>query len=84
VTPEDTKYFDDLENMFGTLGWRTLIEEAKAEIYQLQADMLEVKSWDEVLVKRGRALALQDLVDKQEVVAQARKTLEEADADIQL
>lgn len=42
LTPELQKYYDDLNETFATEGWKKIVEEAKTEIYQLQADALEL------------------------------------------
>lgn len=42
LSPELRKYYDDLGEMFATPGWKNLVEEAKTEIYQMQADALEI------------------------------------------
>ena len=67
-----------MDTMFATEGWKALIEEAKQEIYQLQADALEAKSWDEVLVMKGHAERLALLV-KLEEISDAQKALLEQD-----
>lgn len=63
LTPEDQKFFDDLEELFSTPGWKSLVEEAKRTIYHLQAEALEAGSFEEVCVKRGRAQQLAELVN---------------------
>lgn len=74
-----TKYWDDLDNMFGTDGWRQLILEIKSEIYQLQADALEANSWDEVNYLKGKASALAYVSNLQDVVKvqRAQRSLED-------
>ena len=34
LTQEDIRYFEDLDDMFGTAGWRHLLDEARKQIYQ--------------------------------------------------
>ena len=80
MTPQDSDYFDELETTFGTTGWKILVEEAKAKIYEYQALALEVPTWEQVLILRGRALQMQDFVDLQEVNQLARKTMLEQEA----
>ena len=78
---DDTeKYFDDLEEMFATPGWRNLVEEAKAQIYQFQSDALERPTWDSVCELRGQVMQLARLVNLEEVTAFMRaQALSEAD-----
>jgi len=85
LTPDEQKYYDDLDEMFATEGWKNLIEDCTKEIYQLQADALEAGSWDEVCRLRGRAEQLAYLVNleavtetmKQQLIAE--RTAEETD-----
>ena len=55
LTIDQNKYFDEFEEMFGTNGWKALLGQLEQEIYEIQADALEAKTWDEVLKYRGRA-----------------------------
>jgi hypothetical protein len=57
MTPEQSKYFDDLDSVFGTVGWKVLLAELEQEIYEIQADALDAKDWDSVCRLRGRAEA---------------------------
>jgi hypothetical protein len=41
---EALEYFERLEETFATPGWKQLIDEARAQLYQYQADVLEVDS----------------------------------------
>ncbi len=66
---------DSLENMFGEPGWKLIFNDAKAEIYELQALALEVKSWDEVNFLRGKAVQLASLRALPDIVANYRKEL---------
>lgn len=79
LTQEQTNYYDRLDEMFGTAGWRELVEEAKKEIYQIQADALEAKSWDTVCYLKGKAEQLAYLVNLEEISDMQRKSLELAD-----
>lgn len=77
LSPEMNAYFDMLDETFGTPGWSMLVDEAKRHIYTLQASALEAKNWDEVLIMRGRALQLDDLINMRDAAAIARKGAEE-------
>ena len=80
LSPEMNAYFDMLDETFGTPGWSLLVDEAKRQIYKLQADALEAKSWEDVLIHRGRALQLDDLINMKDAAQIARKAAE-ADAE---
>ena len=82
------EYIDALEEMFATQGWRNLIEEAKAQAYQYQADALECKSWEQVCELRGQVLQLSRLVNLEQVTSMmkaqylAEREDEALDADL--
>lgn len=81
LTQEQSKYYDDLDEMFATRGWRIMMEDAKAQIYQNQADALEQPNWDSVNVLRGKALQLAELVNMEEITALQRQIIEDEDDD---
>lgn len=78
LRPEDEKYFDDLEDMFGTQGWRNLVDEAKRQIYEFQAQALEAKNWDDVCYLKGQAEQLARLINLRDVTATLRANAEQA------
>lgn len=85
LTREQEEYYEALDEMFSTKGWKVFVEEATALIYQHQADALEQPSWDHVNVLRGKALTLAELVNFEETSRMQRALLEEEfedDADV--
>lgn len=74
---EALKYFSKLEELFEQEGWRYVIEEAKAQLYQFQADALEVRTWEEVCELRGQIRQLSRLINMEEVVAMLKEQTEE-------
>jgi hypothetical protein len=84
LTPEDQQYFQDMEETFATQGWKRLVEEARKLIYNIQADALEARSYEQVCEMRGRAgqlaelVNLEELTDLQKQQALAAPELEEA------
>ena len=79
LSPEEQQYYGDLDETFSTPGWKRIIEAAKQEIYQLQADSLEAPNWDVVNVNRGRAIALAQFVNLEDVSDMQRAELERED-----
>lgn len=79
LTPELREYFDSLEEVFGTPGWTILIEDAKREVYQLQADALDAPDWETLLTSRGRAQQLAEFIRLPEQVEGNRASHEEED-----
>ena len=82
ITPEQTQYYDNLAEMMGTQGWRSLLEEAKSEIYQLQADALEAPNIETVCILRGKAQQLAYLINLQGISTNQRAILEEPDPEV--
>lgn len=77
-------YFDNLDEMFGTMGWQQLVEDAKKEIYQLQASAFEAVSFEEMMYKKGMAETLNRIVTLREVTEATRAQHEENDNDASL
>lgn len=77
LTPEDIRYFEDLDSMFGTAGWRHLVEEARKQIYQFQAEALEAKNFETVAYLRGQAEQLVRLINLQDTTTTLRANSEE-------
>lgn len=81
LTTEDVDYFDDLEDMFGSRGWKHLTDEARKQIYQFQAEALEARSYEQVCYLRGQAEQLARLVNLPEITATLRAQHELPDDD---
>lgn len=86
---EALEYFEKLEETFATPGWKQLIDEARSQLYQYQADVLEVDSWDRVCELRGQVIQLSRLINLEEVTVLMRQQaedslLEEASEDADL
>lgn len=82
LTPEQQDYYDAMDEMFATRGWKMFVEEAKALIYQAQADALEQGSWDAVNILRGKAIQLAEITNFEETCVMQKGLLEEEDADL--
>ena len=63
LTHEQKEYYDQLDEVFALPGWKKIIEEAKAQIYQNQSDALECADWAAVCELRGKSLSLVDLIN---------------------
>ena len=79
LAAERVKYYDDMSEMFATTGWKDLIDEMTKEVYEKQADALQVGTWEEVCEMRGHAKAYAILINLKEMTAM-QKANEEADA----
>jgi hypothetical protein len=68
-------YLDTMEDLIGHPGWRLLEDEFKKQIYQFQADSIDInvcKSWDHVNVLRGAAQQLAELLALPDTLAVLR------------
>lgn len=84
LTQEQVEYYDALEELFTSSGWRILSKDAEAQIYQNQADALDCRSWDAVNVLRGKNLQLLELVNLEAVTTMQKQLLEEEEDDADL
>lgn len=69
------EYLDAMESLLGAEGWNYIKEDAQRQIYQLQADALDknvCKTWDDVLVARGKAETLAEILLMDQVIANQR------------
>jgi hypothetical protein len=81
LSKEESDYFDDMEELFSTKGWKTLVEECKTRIYHLQADALEAHNFEKVCELRGEAKQLAMLISLEEVTAHQKSERERSDSD---
>jgi hypothetical protein len=81
LTQEDIRYFDDLDDMFGSAGWRHLVDEARKQIYQFQAEALEAKNFETVAYLRGQAEQLARLINLQDTTTSIRKASADEDEE---
>lgn len=86
MSKPNEQYVIYMEEMIATQGWRMFVKECEKEIYHIQADALEMPTWEAVLQARGRAEQLAETVALEQMVDNLRERLlepeEEDDADI--
>lgn len=80
MDPELIQYYNDLDDMFGMKGWLQLLENAKAEIYDLQATALEAASYEEIMFMKGQAEVLNRIINLRDITS-ATRAHHEADAE---
>jgi len=78
MTPELEEYFDHLNVMFNSEGYKLLIEEVENKIALLN-DLTTVKSADELHFRQGQIDALKSVVYFPDVAAVARAQAEEGE-----
>jgi hypothetical protein len=87
MATEDTdikRYYDELDEMFGTRGWKNLVAEAKSQLAEWKEIMPTLRSWDQVNELRGQMLQLARIINLEEVTDLMRQQAadEAADADL--
>lgn len=70
------QYLDEMESLLGHPGWKHIEDDARRQIYQLQADGLDknvCKTWEDVCVARGKAETLTEILMMTAVIANQRE-----------
>ena len=78
MTPELEEYFDHLNVMFNSEGYKLLIEEVENKIALLN-DLTTVKTADELHRRQGQIAALQSVLYFSDTVAFAREEAEKGE-----
>lgn len=73
----DQQYFDDLEELFRTPGWRRIVRDAEEAIREREAHALHAGSFDQVCFLRGEATQLATLVSLESTIAMLRAQLQD-------
>lgn len=78
MTPEMEAYFDHLNVMFNSEGYKLLMEEVESKIALLN-DLTTVKTADELHHRQGQIAALQSVLYFSDAAAAAREQSEEGE-----
>lgn len=78
MTPELEEYFDHLNVMFNSEGYKLFIEEVESKIALLN-DLTTVKSADELHHRQGQIAALQSVLYFSDTVSFAREEAEKGE-----
>ena len=79
LTQELEVYFDNLDEMFGTMGWRSIVDNAKEEIEMMKNNALEASSYEEVMFIRGKVDVLRRLMNMRDLADATRAVHEQDD-----
>ena len=66
---EMQQYFDEMYEMFGTKGWKSLVTEAQEAIEQRKEQLVMAKSLDEMRYIQGEIAQLRNIESLETVVA---------------
>jgi len=76
MTPEQSKYFDDMEFMFGQQGWKNVTEDIKIRQEQEKANLLTSKvSSGDISVLLGRNEVYTYLLSLETTLAEVKREL---------
>ena len=79
---EQIRYYEELEEMFATPGWRNLIKEAADQLTEWKELMPQLRSWDQVNELRGQMLQLARLINLEDVTGMMKRQAEEELVDV--
>ena len=80
----DKQYFRVMRELFEMPGWALLEEDWKQEVYNLQANSLEARTWDDVQRMRGKAEQLAELLSRPEMNRIQEEEFDNADVPISM
>ena len=80
MTPADSKYYEDLIELFALEGWKTLADEASQDI-QVLTEVLAVES-DILKIReiQGRMVVLKRIRDLEKLTRESIETIEEQES----
>lgn len=73
----DEQEIRDLEETFGTNGWRRIVSDAEAAIRDREAAALQARNFEEVCFLKGEAAQLYYIVNLQRAIEMAKAQAEE-------
>jgi hypothetical protein len=78
VTPDQSKYFDDMEFMFGSQGWKNLIEDLQARQAQEKENLLISKATADAITQAfGRNEVYQYILSLESTLSEVKRQLVE-------
>lgn len=82
MTPEQAEFFDKMEVMFGTPGWKTFVDDVKGFADALTGGAFNYSTFDAYNVDRGRWQAFQQIINYENMCDQLKARLQdEPEAD---
>lgn len=78
MTPDQSKYFDDMEFLFGSQGWKNLIEDIQIRQKQEKDNLLTAKqTTDSMLIAFGRNNVYDYLLSLEPTLQEVKRQLQE-------
>jgi hypothetical protein len=81
LTPDQAQYFDDMNEMFMTPGWKTFIEDMQLRRDDLIKASLRFASHESFLIAKGRMQTFDTVLEFEQMADSLKKSIEEADLD---
>lgn len=78
----DEQEWNDFEELFGSSGWRRLVEQAKSEVEALKDVLVTPCEYDAVQFHRGQISQLNALIYMEDMLTSLRNEQEEDDASL--
>ena len=79
LTPEQNQYFDNFEQMFGTVGWKTFTEEMQKNRQDLLDAALYMNSHESFLIGKGRIQCFDQVLGFEKMIDSIKQGIEEND-----
>ncbi len=80
MTPEQSKYFDDMEFTFGTQGWKNFIEDVQLRLEQEKSNLLTSKQTaSDIQTLYGRNEVYSYILSLESVLEEVKRQLQEAE-----
>ena len=82
LTPEQAQYFDDMEQLFMSKGWKTFIEDMGLRRDDLLKASLRFSSHESFLIAKGRMQTFDTVMEFEHTVDGIKNAILEADPDV--
>lgn len=80
MTPEQQKYFDDMEFLFGQIGWKNFIEDIQLRQDQEKSNLLSSKQTaSDIQTLYGRNEVYSYILSLESVLKEVKRQLQEAE-----
>jgi hypothetical protein len=80
MTPEQSKYFDDMEFTFGTQGWKNFIEDVQIRQEQEKSNLLNSRQTaSDIQSMYGRNEVYSYILSLESVLEEVKRQLQEAE-----
>lgn len=79
MTPDQREYFDKMEQLFATDGWKVYISDIEGNLEALKDSALSLSSIEDFYIAKGRMLGLNQTLGFEDLIDNLRKDLEDSE-----